>query len=105
MIEHRKSPRQLSKLRCWCEGQNITVFARIGNLSEGGLFLKTSTPLAPGSSAVVRFADVEARVLVVWASSGDDGRAPGMGLRFDGIDEQRLGQIRRMLSDDSGRSS
>ncbi len=104
MPDNRKALRVESKLRCWCEGQNVTVFARVGNLSEGGLFLKTSTPLSPGSRAMVRFSEVEAPVLVVWASQGDDGRSPGMGLQFESIDEQRLEQIRHMIRAESGSS-
>src|SRR6185369_3065374 len=49
LAENRKTERVPSRLRCWCEGENVTVYARIGNLSEGGLFLRTSTPLERGS--------------------------------------------------------
>lgn len=106
MTENRKYVRVPSRLRCWCEGENVTVYARIGNLSEGGLFLRTSTPLPHGSRATVRFGgthtQVEAAATVVWSrpDAGEAGPA-GMGLRFDGVDAQRLEQIRRLIQNEA----
>ena len=98
--DNRKFGRVPSRLRCWCEGENVTVYARIGNLSEGGLFLRTSTPLERGSRTVVRFGEtnIEATAQVVWARSneGADG-PPGMGLVFVDIDDSRLQQIRKLV--------
>lgn len=98
--ENRKFGRVPSRLRCWCEGENVTVYARIGNLSEGGLFLRTSTPLEQGSRTVVRFGEtnIEATAEVVWARSneGTDG-PPGMGLMFVDVDDNRLQQIRKLV--------
>jgi uncharacterized protein (TIGR02266 family) len=90
-------------LRCWCESDDVTVYARIGNLSEGGLFLRTSTPLRQGARALVRFKDegspeVTAPVTVVWTSSGGgDESPPGMGLRFETLDEKSLETIRQII--------
>ena len=55
MRENRKTGRAEARLRCWCEGENVTFFARMGDLSEGGLFVRTSTPLEVGSEAKIRF--------------------------------------------------
>jgi len=101
--ENRKFERVHSRLRCWCEGENVTVYARIGNLSEGGLFLRTSTPLERGSKAVVRFGpnegdEVEAVAVVVWARCQADDGPPGMGLMFQEVDAHKLEQIRQILS-------
>ena len=98
--ENRKFLRVTSRLRCWCEGENITVYARIGNLSEGGLFLRTSTPLIEGSRALLRFGSespVEAQARVVWARVEGQGGPPGMGLVFEGVDADRLESIRRLV--------
>lgn len=100
--ENRRSDRVHSRLRCWCEGENVTVYARIGNLSEGGLFLRTSTPLQLGSRAIVRFRDgdfpeVSAPATVVWTSGGGQGMPPGMGLRFDSVDDNALRMIRQII--------
>jgi uncharacterized protein (TIGR02266 family) len=102
LAENRKFARVHSRLRCWCEGENVTVYARIGNLSEGGLFVRTSTPLERGSRALLRFRDgdqpeVSAAARVVWTSGGGDGAPAGMGLQFEPMDEQALEQIRRII--------
>lgn len=104
MSENRRYTRVSSRLRCWCEGENITVYARIGNLSEGGLFLRTSTPLSEGSRALLRFGNdnaVEAQARVVWARLEGQGGPPGMGLEFVGVDDARLETIRRLVQAES----
>ena len=96
----RKHARFSTRLRCWCEGENVTVYARIGNISEGGLFLRTSTPLAPGSNATVRFgveAPIEASAVVVWCKKGENGGPSGMGLKFNEIDQLRLAELRKLI--------
>lgn len=103
LVENRKFSRVQSKLRCWCEGENVTLYARIGNLSEGGLFLRTSTPLANGSKARVRFGDgnaVEAAAAVVWSRGidGDEG-PPGMGLKFLDLSDSLKEQIKALVSE------
>nr|WP_164021953.1 TIGR02266 family protein [Pyxidicoccus trucidator] len=104
MSDNRKSARVPTLLRCWCEGDNVTLYARITNLSEGGLFLRTSTPLARGARAVLRLTpaedpDVQAAATVVWLREEED-RAypPGMGLQFESLDAETLGRLRRIIS-------
>jgi uncharacterized protein (TIGR02266 family) len=102
--DNRKFERVEARLRCWCEGDNVTFYARIANLSEGGLFLRTSTPLERGSRAVVRLQtqelpeEVRAAATVVW-TRGDHLAGPaGMGLRFEGVDPKLLEAIRRIMA-------
>lgn len=100
MAENRRHPRVASRLRCWCEGDNVTVYARVGNISQGGLFVRTSTPLETGARAVLRFgqdAGVEASAVVVWARVDGDAGPPGMGLRFEPGDAGRDQAIRRVV--------
>ena len=102
VTNNRKYERVPTKLRCWCEGENVTVYARIGNMSEGGLFVRTSTPLERGATARLRFGTdgFETTARVVWSrSEGQDGPA-GMGLEFDGADDQIRAAIRRMIDED-----
>jgi uncharacterized protein (TIGR02266 family) len=91
--------RVLSRLRCWCEGENVTFYARVGNLSEGGLFLRTRTPLETGAITRLRLNDgpetVEATATVVWARA--DGQESGMGLRFEALDEPGRSQLRALI--------
>ncbi len=99
--ENRRHSRVPTRLRCWCEGENVTVYARIGNLSEGGLFLRTSTPLPDGARTTLRFRDgeseeVSAEATVMWSRQGVGDQA-GMGLKFGPMDARRLEAIRRMV--------
>lgn len=101
MSQTRKHPRFRSLLRCWFEAEGVTLYARVGNLSEGGLFLHTATPLANGARARVRLGLAErpplrAEATVVWAR---DGGQAGMGLAFSPLDEGTLGQLRSLLAD------
>jgi uncharacterized protein (TIGR02266 family) len=113
---NRRHKRIPSRLRCWCEGDNVTFYARVGDLSEGGLFLRTSTPLARGSRTLVRLHgedrnELRAEATVVWARSeeaaaavgmGTPSRAPtappGMGLQFSELAAPALEQLRRILA-------
>jgi uncharacterized protein (TIGR02266 family) len=96
----RRYDRIDTRLRCWCEGEGVTFYARMINLSEGGLFVRTRTPLDVGAQATVRFearpgTEISARARVMWT------RPDGMGLRFDDIDEAALAVIRRIIDNDS----
>ncbi len=85
--ENRRHGRVHSRARCWCEGENVTFYARVGNLSEGGMFLRTSTPLAVGAQAKLRFEvpgglQIEAQAKVIWSRGEGEVGPPGMGLHF-----------------------
>lgn len=100
MVENRKHPRVSSRLRCWCEGENVTVYARVGNISEGGMFVCTSTPLNTSTAVMLRFgpeSSVETRAVVVWVHTGNGGMPTGMGLRFDGLDAARMEALRKLI--------
>lgn len=102
MVENRKYERVPSRLRCWCEGENVTFYARVGNLSEGGLFLRTSTPLEAGAHAELRLGggelqEVQARAIVRWARGDDAGGPPGMGLEFERLEDVTLASLRALI--------
>ncbi|MFL5321216.1 MAG: TIGR02266 family protein [Myxococcaceae bacterium] len=104
--ELRQHPRVDARIRCWCEGENVTFYARVGNLSEGGLFLRTSTPLDRGTRARVRLGsdavEVETFATVVWSRNDGDHGPPGMGLRFDApLDEPTLKLLRSIIQRES----
>lgn len=98
----RKFPRVPARIRCWCEGENVTFYARVGNLSEGGLFLRTSTPLDRGTRTRVRFGqeamEVETFAVVVWSRGDGDTGPPGMGLRFEKLDEPAKDLLREIIA-------
>ena len=100
MHRPRRYDRIDTRLRCWCEGEGVTFYARMANLSEGGLFVRTRAPLDVGAQATVRFETrpgvaVTAGARVMWT------RPDGMGLRFERIDEGALAVIRRIIDNDS----
>lgn len=98
--------------RCWCESGSITIYAQIGNVSEGGLFVKTFAPLSEGSRTRVSWdfgeedGAVEAEAVVVWRrAAGQGGEAPsGMGLRFEDLDADARSRIRRYVEGMVGRT-
>ena len=106
MDDLRKYPRVPSRIRCWCEGENVTFYARVGNLSEGGLFLRTSTPLDRGTRTRVRLAqdavEVETFAIVVWSRGETSTEGPpGMGLRFESLDETAQRLLREIIARES----
>ena len=103
MLENRKHTRTVARLRCWCESDSVTFYARIGNISEGGLFLRTSTPLQRGVRTRVRLGDpttpmLETDALVVWARADGEGGPPGMGLCFEPLDESARSRLRDLIA-------
>jgi uncharacterized protein (TIGR02266 family) len=92
--------------RCWCEADGITLYARLVNVSEGGVFIRTFAPLQQGSPARLRFVldgtgrEVQAEAVVVWIREAgpEPVPAPGMGLRFVGIAEEHLQVLRDFVS-------
>ncbi len=76
----------------------------MGNISEGGLCLRTQAPLAPGERVRVRLgdgaADLELHAAVVWRLAPGQGPEvePGVGLRFDGNDPSASAALRRHVA-------
>jgi len=104
-MENRRSGRVPSRMRCWCEGDNVTLYSRVGNLSEGGLFLRTNTPLREGVQATVRLGvgeedgpGLQTLVKVVWTRHNDKQRPSGMGLKFESLDPANLERLRQIIS-------
>jgi uncharacterized protein (TIGR02266 family) len=99
--ENRRHRRVGCRLRCWCEGEKVTLYARVLNLSEGGVFLRTSTPLAEGSAATIRLGgkqgfEVTARVM--WCRLEGQVGPPGLGLQFERVDDPAREAIRRAMA-------
>jgi len=85
--ERRKETRIPLDERCWCEGDDITLFSRVVNGSLGGAFIRTATPLRPGDQARLVWDSphgeiVVARVEVIWTRERGRVEQSGMGLRF-----------------------
>jgi len=105
--EHKRQyERAPLRRRVWCESGSITIYAQIGNVSEGGLFVKTFAPLSEGAHARVRWdldeqaPEIEAEAIVVWRRQGDPDAplAPGMGLKFEHIEPADVERIRKFVA-------
>ena len=104
--ERRRYPRVPLKSRCWCEADGITLYAKLVNASEGGLFISTYAPLRKGSPARVRFKlddprlEIAADAVVVWVreAAPEPMVSPGMGLQFTTIDDQSVNALREFIA-------
>ncbi len=102
-MERRRHPRVPSRQRCWCQGDDITIYAQIGDVSEGGLSLRTTAHLAPGAAVRVWLpwagGDLEVRARVAWClDQGRPGGEAGLGLRFEGAGPGAAEALRGFVS-------
>lgn len=83
--EARRSPRYALRCRTWCEGDHVTLYLQSLNVSAGGMFLRTATPLPPGARAVVTMrvdgGEIVAEAEVVWVARAGS-KVPGMGVKL-----------------------
>jgi len=101
-----RPPRVPIRSSCWCQSGRITLFGQIQNLSVGGCFVRTPTPLPAGSVASLKweFEDdartVDCVVRVAWARPADQAneKVPGMGLSFETINGAELQRIHSYIS-------
>ncbi len=112
--EKRRYPRLQLPVRCWMADGLHTVYARVHDVSLGGLSLRSPVPFAPDAEVELALVlpvseaskptselSIRARGRVVWVASGgrSDQRDSGvsrarMGARFvDLIDEKLLHQL------------
>jgi type IV pilus assembly protein PilZ len=100
-----------------CETPDTFLYASIRNISELGIFVRTTTPLGVGTSLTLHFCPPERqpfslRGIVQWVNPlrpGPDNPNPGMGIRFVNIDHddrERLVDVIRTIAylrDDASR--
>lgn len=85
-----------------CETEDTFLYAAITNISEMGIFVRTTEPLAIGTVVTLRFAPPDAREpfildgVVQWVNDvrpSEDNPNPGMGIRFSSLtldDRERI---------------
>jgi two-component system chemotaxis response regulator CheY len=104
----RKAPRIPIKLEVYfSDGKNITDYTTCYtlNISVGGLFLETTSPLSPGVELKLKFSHPEKDELIVcrgrvaWVNSLESptnkDHPPGMGVAFVDFEEER--QIQELI--------
>jgi uncharacterized protein (TIGR02266 family) len=94
--DRRRAPRVLVDLEVDYASEDNYLFAYITDISATGIFVRTTTPEAPGTHLNLRFASEHARSWlevegeVIWVNPYRPGVAdnlhPGMGIRFVAID-------------------
>jgi type IV pilus assembly protein PilZ len=85
-----------------CGTEDTFLYAAITNISEMGIFVRTTDPLAVGTAVTLRFAPPEAREpfildgVVQWVNAVrplEENLNPGMGIRFSSLtlaDRERI---------------
>lgn len=97
--ERRRAPRVLVDLEVDYASEDNYLFAYITDISATGIFIRTTTPEAPGTHLNLRFSPtgrdtdgtIEVEGEVIWVNpyrpGTPDNLHPGMGIRFVGIDD------------------
>lgn len=105
MPNQRRSPRIPTRLHCSFESLGTFEQALITNLSHGGVFIKTVSPLPIGSKLriCIRIAETKAQLdlpgVVVWHNLGPscDTCESGMGVAFAATDAEIVAQINKLF--------
>lgn len=95
--ERRAAPRVLVDLEVDYALEDNFLFAYITDISETGIFVRTTSPEQPGTLLNLRFApgdgesQIEVEGEVIWINpyrpGVPDNLHPGMGIRFVGLDD------------------
>ncbi len=89
--DRRRAPRVLVNVEVDYAGEDNYLFAYITDISETGIFVRTTTPESPGTHLNLRFkpdagGPIEVEGQVIWVNPYRPGAAdnlhPGMGIRF-----------------------
>jgi type IV pilus assembly protein PilZ len=93
-----------------CETEDTFLYAAITNISEMGIFVRTTEPLAVGTQVTLRFAPPHEREpfaldgIVQWVNAVrllEDNINPGMGIRFSRLtlpDRERIVEAIRTIA-------
>ena len=97
--ERRAAPRVLVDLEVDYASEDNYLFAYITDISETGIFVRTTTPEQPGTHLNLRFRlpddegpQIEVEGRVIWVNpfrpGAMDNLHPGMGIRFVELDDE-----------------
>jgi type IV pilus assembly protein PilZ len=96
--DRRAAPRVLVDLEVDYASEDNYLFAYITDISETGIFVRTTTPEGPGTRLNLRFRpddeseQIELEGVVIWVNpyrpGAPDNLHPGMGIRFVECDDE-----------------
>jgi uncharacterized protein (TIGR02266 family) len=104
--ERRTSPRVLVDLEVDYASEENYLFAYITDISATGIFVRTTTPEAPGTHLNLRFSSDDSGLLevegeVIWVNpyrpGTPDNLHPGMGIRFVSIDNELRNRLFELI--------
>ncbi len=100
--ERRGSPRIAVEVALGVHSDSNFFSGLTRDISEGGLFVATHTPLPRGTHVTVNFAlpgcsEISADGVVVWVSDPVSGH-PGMGVQFASLSSENDALIRRFMA-------
>src|SRR5690606_36376754 len=109
--ERRQAPRVLVDLEVDYASEENFLFAYITDISETGIFVRTTAPEQPGTHLNLRFRpddsgpQIEVEGEVIWVNpfrpGAPDNLHPGMGIRFVALDDElrdRLFELVRLFA-------
>ena len=104
--ERRRAPRMLVDLEVDYASEENYLFAYITDISATGIFIRTTTPEAPGTQLNLRFSSensgaIEVEGEVIWVNpyrpGAPDNLHPGMGIRFLGLDNELRDRLLELI--------
>jgi type IV pilus assembly protein PilZ len=99
--DRRRAPRVLVDLEVDYASEDNYLFAYITDISATGIFIRTTTPEAPGTHLNLRFGRIEAEGEVIWVNPYRPGAPenldPGMGVRFLELDNDIRDQLLELI--------
>ena len=104
--ERRRAPRMLVDLEVDYASEENYLFAYITDISATGIFIRTTTPEAPGTQLNLRFSSENAGAIevegeVIWVNpyrpGTPDNLHPGMGIRFLGLDNELRDRLLELI--------
>lgn len=104
--DRRRAPRVLVDLEVDYASEDNYLFAYITDISATGIFVRTTTPEAPGTHLNLRFSSdpsghLEVEGEVIWVNpyrpGTPDNLHPGMGIRFVSIDNELRDRLLELI--------
>jgi uncharacterized protein (TIGR02266 family) len=107
-MDNRKDPRITCSLMSGCFWDDSFTIDQVRNVSEGGVFLETSKPLAPKQKVSLRvfFPKIKEPFdtigEVIWSTSSlpkkNMAKLQGIGIRFSFLDEEQRNRLKQFIS-------